>query len=164
MDITLIKSNPNNPRVIRDAKFKQLVRSIQEFPEMLALRPIVVNEDMITLGGNMRLRACIEAGLTDVPVVIAKGLTKEQQQEFIIKDNVGFGEWDWDDLANNWDEANLKLWGLDFPMFNDAEIGDEQDTQVFVKVSIEATNDTFIEMNEKLQNLCDEYNVIMKVK
>jgi ParB-like chromosome segregation protein Spo0J len=164
MDITLIKPNPNNPRVIRDAKFKQLVRSIQEFPEMLELRPIVVNEDMITLGGNMRLRACIEAGLTDVPVVIAKGLTEEQQQEFIIKDNVGFGEWDWDDLANNWDEANLKLWGLDFPMFNEAEISDEQDTQLFIKVSIEATNDTFIEMNEKLQNLCDEYNVIMKVK
>jgi len=164
MDIKLIKPNPNNPRVIRDAKFKQLVRSIQEFPEMLELRPIVVNEDMITLGGNMRLRACIEAGLTDVPVLIAKGVSEEQQQEFIIKDNVGFGEWDWDDLANNWDEANLKLWGLDFPMFNDAEIGDEQDTQLFVKVSIEATNDTFIEMNEKLQNLCDEYNVIMKVK
>jgi len=164
MDITLIKPNPTNPRVIRDAKFKQLVRSIQEFPEMLELRPIVVNEDMITLGGNMRLRACIEAGLTDVNVVIAKGLTEEQQQEFIIKDNVGFGEWDWDDLANNWDEANLKLWGLDFPMFDEAKIEDEQDTQPFIKVSIEATNDTFIEMNEKLQNLCDEYNVIMKVK
>jgi hypothetical protein len=164
MDITLIKPNPNNPRVIRDAKFKQLVRSIQEFPEMLELRPIVVNEDMITLGGNMRLRACIEAGITDVPVVIAKGLTEEQQQEFIIKDNVGFGEWDWDDLANNWDETNLKLWGLDFPMFDEAKIEDEQDTQPFIKVSIEATNDTFIEMNEKLQNLCDEYNVIMKVK
>ena len=164
MDIKLIKPNPNNPRVIRDAKFKQLVRSIQEFPEMLELRPIVVNEDMVTLGGNMRLRACIEAGLTDVPVVIAKGLSEEQQQEFIIKDNVGFGEWDWDDLANNWDEANLKQWGLDFPMFDEAKIEDEQDTQPFIKVSIEATNDTFIEMNEKLQNLCDEYNVIMKVK
>ena len=164
MDIKLIKPNPTNPRVIRDAKFKQLVRSIQEFPEMLELRPIVVNEDMITLGGNMRLRACIEAGLTDVPVVIAKGLSEEQQQEFIIKDNVGFGEWDWDDLANNWDETNLKQWGLDFPMFDQAKIEDEQDTQPFIKVSIEATNDTFIEMNEKLQNLCDEYNVIMKVK
>lgn len=164
MDIKLIKPNPNNPRVIRDAKFKQLVRSIQEFPEMLELRPIVVNEDMITLGGNMRLRACIEAGLTDVPVVIAKGLTEEQQQEFIIKDNIGFGEWDWEDLANNWDEANLKLWGLDFPLFEEGKVEDEQDTQLFVKVSIEATNDTFIEMNEKLQNLCDEYNVIMKVK
>jgi hypothetical protein len=164
MDITLIKPNPNNPRVIRDAKFKQLVRSIQEFPEMLELRPIVVNEEMITLGGNMRLRACIEAGLTDVPVVIAKGLSEEQQQEFIIKDNVGFGEWDWDDLANNWDETNLKQWGLDFPMFDEAKVEDEQDTQPFIKVSIEATNDTFIEMNEKLQNLCDEYNVIMKVK
>ena len=164
MDIKLIKPNLTNPRVIRDAKFKQLVRSIQEFPEMLELRPIVVNEDMITLGGNMRLRACIEAGLTDVPVVIAKGLSEEQQQEFIIKDNVGFGEWDWDDLANNWDETSLKQWGLDFPMFDEAKIEDEQDTQPFIKVSIEATNDTFIEMNEKLQNLCDEYNVIMKVK
>ena len=164
MDIKLIKPNPNKPRDIRDAKFKQLVRSIQEFTEMLELRPIVVNEDMVTLGGNMRLRACIEAGLTDVPVVIAKGLSEEQQQEFIIKDNVGFGEWDWDDLANNWDEANLKQWGLDFPMFDEAKIEDEQDTQPFIKVSIEATNDTFIEMNEKLQNLCDEYNVIMKVK
>ena len=164
MLINEIKPNPNNPRVIRDAKFKQLVRSIQEFPEMLELRPIVVNEDMITLGGNMRLRACVEAGLTDVPVVIAKGLTEEQQQEFIIKDNVGFGEWDCDDLANNCDEANLKLWGLDFPLFDEGKVEDEQDTQLFVKVSIEATNDTFIEMNEKLQNLCDEYNVIMKVK
>ena len=131
---------------------------------MLELRPIVVNEDMITLGGNMRLRACIEAGLIEVPVIVAKGLTEEQQQEFIIKDNVGFGEWDWDDLANNWDEANLKLWGLDFPMFDDTKVEDEQDVQPFIKVSIEATNDTFIEMNEKLQNLCDEYNVIMKVK
>ena len=164
MHISLIKPNPNNPRVIRDAKFKQLVRSIQEFPEMLELRPIVVNEDMITLGGNMRLRACIEAGLIEVPVIVARGLTEKQQQEFIIKDNVGFGEWDWDNLANNWDEANLKLWGLDFPMFNEAEISDEQDTQPFIRVSIEATNDTFIEMNDKLQNLCDEYNVIMKVK
>ena len=164
MHISLIKPNPNNPRVIRDAKFKQLVRSIQEFPEMLELRPIVVNENMITLGGNMRLRACIEAGLIEVPVIVAKGLTEEQQQEFIIKDNVGFGEWDWDDLANNWDEANLKLWGLDFPMFEDTKVEDEQDVQPFIKVSIETTNDTFIEMNEKLQNLCDEYNVIMKVK
>lgn len=164
MDIKLIKSNPSNPRVIRDAKFKQLVRSIQEFPQMLELRPIVVNEDMIALGGNMRLRACIEAGLTDVPVVIAKGLSEEQQQEFIIKDNVGYGEWDWEDLANNWDEANLKQWGLDFPMFDEAKIEDEQEQQPFIKVSIETTNNTFIEMNEKLQNLCDEYNVIMKVK
>lgn len=164
MDINLIKPNPSNPRVIRDSKFKQLVRSIQEFPEMLSLRPIVVNEDMVTLGGNMRLRACIEAGLTDVPVIIAKGLDEDQQNEFIIKDNLGFGEWDWDSLANEWDEHSLKHWGLDFPSFEEAKIEDEQDSQPFIKISIEATNDTFIEMNEKLQNLCDEYNVIMKVK
>jgi ParB-like chromosome segregation protein Spo0J len=164
MDINLIKPNPSNPRVIRDSKFKQLVRSIQEFPEMLQFRPIIVNEDMVTLGGNMRLKACIEAGLTDVPVIVAKGLSEEKQNEFIIKDNLGFGEWDWDSLANEWDEFSLKHWGLDFPSFEEAKIDDEQDAQPFIKISIEATNDTFIEMNEKLQNLCDEYNVIMKVK
>ena len=162
--IQSVKANPNNPRVIRDDKFKKLVKSIQEFPEMLELRPIVVNDEMIVLGGNMRVKACKEAGLKEVHIIKASNLTEEQQKEFIIKDNVGFGEWDWDDLANNWDEANLKLWGLDFPMFDESKVEDEQDTQVFVKVSIEATNDTFIEMNEKLQNLCDEYNVIMKVK
>jgi ParB-like chromosome segregation protein Spo0J len=158
-----IKSNPYNPRVIRDDKFRKLVRSINEFPEMLELRPIVVNDNMIVLGGNMRLKACIEAGLSEVAIIKASNLSEAQQLEFIIKDNVGFGEWDWDELANNWDEANLKLWGLDFQSFDESTI-DEQEEQAFVKVSIEATNDTFIEMNEKLQNLCDEYSVVMKVK
>ena len=158
-----IKSNPYNPRVIRDDKFRKLVKSINEFPEMLELRPIVVNDNMIVLGGNMRLKACKEAGLNEVTIIKASNLSEEQQAEFIIKDNVGFGEWDWDELANNWDEANLKLWGLDFPSFDESTI-DQQEEQAFVKVSIEATNDTFIEMNEKLQNLCDEYSVIMKVK
>jgi hypothetical protein len=111
----------------------------------------------------MRLKACKEAGLSEVAIIKASNLSEAQQLEFIIKDNVGFGEWDWDELANNWDEANLKLWGLDFPSFDESTI-DQQEEQAFVKVSIEATNDTFIEMNEKLQNLCDEYSVVMKVK
>ena len=108
-----IKPNPNNPRICKDDKFKKLVKSIQDFPEMLEIRPIVVNDEMIVLGGNMRLKACIEAGLKDVPIIKASNLTIEQQNEFIIKDNVGFGEWDWDVLANEWDSEQLEDWGLD---------------------------------------------------
>ena len=111
-----VKTNPNNPRFIKDDKFKKLVRSIKEFPEMLELRPIVVDKDNIVLGGNMRLRACKEAGLKEVHIVKADQLTEEQQREFIIKDNVGFGEWDWDNLANEWDTEKLEDWGLDLPL------------------------------------------------
>jgi ParB-like chromosome segregation protein Spo0J len=117
MLITEIKVNPNNPRICKDHKFKKLVKSIQDFPQMLELRPIVIDENNIILGGNMRLKACIEAGLTDVPVKQAKDLTEEQKKEFIVKDNVGYGEWDWDDLANNWDSDSLNDWGLDVPTF-----------------------------------------------
>lgn len=121
MLISQIKPNPNNPRIIKDNKFKQLVKSIQDFPEMLKLRPIVVDENNIVLGGNMRLKACIEAGLTEVQTIQALGLTEEQKKEFIVKDNVGFGEWDWDDLANNWEIEQLTEWGLDIPNFIIAE-------------------------------------------
>lgn len=119
-----IKSNPNNPRVIKDDKFKKLVKSIQEFPKMLEIRPIVVNNDMVVLGGNMRLKACKEAGLKEVPVIKANHLTEEEQRQFIIKDNVGFGEWDWDMLANEWDSQELGDWGMDIPKFDatDSEI------------------------------------------
>jgi hypothetical protein len=113
--ISSIKPNPNNPRLIKDDKFKKLVKSIQEFPEMLNLRPIVINADNIVLGGNMRLKACKEAGLKQVPVILAEDLTEEQQKQFIIKDNVGFGEWDWEALANQWDSEELSEWGLDIP-------------------------------------------------
>ena len=109
MLITQIKPNPNNPRIIKDIKFKQLVKSIQDFPQMLELRPIVIDENNIVLGGNMRLKACQEAGLTEVPVVQAKDLSEEQKKEFIVKDNVGYGEWDWDDLANNSQSCSPKL-------------------------------------------------------
>lgn len=117
ISINKIKANPNNPRIIKDDKFAKLVKSIQEFPKMLELRPIVVNDDMIVLGGNMRLKACKEAGLKEVPVIKANELTEEQQKEFIIKDNVGFGEWDWDSLANQWDSESLDEWGLNVPNF-----------------------------------------------
>jgi len=111
--ITEVKTNPNNPRLIKDDKFKKLVKSIKEFPQMLELRPIVVNDDMVVLGGNMRLKACKEAGLKEVPIIKASDLTDEQQKEFIVKDNVGFGEWDWDVLANEWDAVQLGEWALD---------------------------------------------------
>jgi hypothetical protein len=111
--INTLKANPNNPRIIKDDKFAKLVKSITEFPQMLNLRPIVVNDDMVVLGGNMRLKACKEAGLKDIPIIKASELTEQQQKEFIVKDNVGYGEWDWDDLANNWDAEELTEWGLD---------------------------------------------------
>jgi hypothetical protein len=111
--ISKVVPNENNPRFIKDYKFKKLVKSIQDFPEMLKLRPIVVNSDMVVLGGNMRLKACKEAGLKEVYILKADKLTEQQQREFIVKDNVGFGEWDWDILANEWDNTQLKEWGMD---------------------------------------------------
>jgi hypothetical protein len=117
--ISEVKANPNNPRVIKDDKFAKLVQSIKDFPKMLEIRPIVVNSDMIVLGGNMRLRACKEAGLKEVSIIMAEDLTEEQQKEFIIKDNVSGGEWDWSMLANEWDSEDLDKWGLDVPKWAD---------------------------------------------
>ena len=114
-----VKNNPNNPRLVKDDKFKKLVKSILEFPDMLDKRPIIVNSDMIVLGGNMRLKACNEAGLKEVPIIVAEDWTEEQQRSFIIKDNLGYGEWDWDMIANEWDEEELNEWGLDIPGFED---------------------------------------------
>jgi hypothetical protein len=113
MKINELKVSEENPRIIKDRKFKKLIQSIKDFPEMLELRPIVIDENNIILGGNMRYRACIEAGLKDVPVKIAKGLSDKQKKEFTIKDNANFGEWDWDILGNEWNTYNLDDWGVD---------------------------------------------------
>jgi hypothetical protein len=113
--------------LIKDDKLHKLVKSIKEFPQMLELRPIVVNDEMVILGGNMRHKACIEAGLKEVTIVKAKDLTEEQQKEFIIKDNVGFGEWDWDVLANEWDADELTEWGLDLPIEIETHLEAEED-------------------------------------
>lgn len=133
--LTTIKSNPNNPRVIRDEKFKKLVKSIEEFPKMMALRPMVVNEHMVVLGGNMRLKALKELGYKEVPdewVKSAKDLTEDEIRRFIIADNVGFGEHDWELLANEWDAAELADWGLDIPGFEVDEVleAEEDDFEV----------------------------------
>ena len=120
--ISDVKVNPNNPRLIKDDKFAKLVQSIKDLPQMLAIRPIVVNTDMVVLGGNMRLKACKEAGLKEVPIIIADNLTEEQQREFLIKDNVSGGEWDWQMLANDWDTVQLNDWGLDIPNFEPEQV------------------------------------------
>jgi DNA modification methylase len=120
--ISDVKVNPNNPRLIKDDKFAKLVQSIKDLPQMLAIRPIVVNTDMVVLGGNMRLKACKEAGLKEVPIIIADNLTEQQQREFLIKDNVSGGEWDWQMLANDWDTEQLDSWGLDIPNFEPEQV------------------------------------------
>jgi DNA modification methylase len=125
--ISEIKLNESNPRFIKDDKFKKLVKSIKDLPQMLDIRPIVVNKDMMVLGGNMRLKACVEAGLVEVPIIIADNLTKEQEKEFLIKDNVSGGEWDWDMIANEWNEVELIEWGLDIPLDFQTELEAEED-------------------------------------
>jgi DNA modification methylase len=116
VNIKEVIPNKSNPRIIRDSKFVKLVQSIKDFPQMLEIRPIVVDENNIILGGNMRFKACIEAGLKEVFIIKANDLTEEQKHEFIVKDNVGFGEWDWDILANEWNTEKLQDWGLDLPL------------------------------------------------
>ena len=159
ISISKVKPNQDNPRLIKDDKFKKLVQSIIDFPEMLAIRPIVVNKDMIVLGGNMRLKACIEAGLKEVPIIIADNLTDEQQREFLIKDNVSGGEWDFDMLANEWDAEELESWGLDIPNFapdvdysdKNKEIDTDFNDQKYT-FKLEYTEDEYIELKEKIQN------------
>ena len=124
--INKIKSNPNNPRVIKDDKFKKLVQSLKDLPEMAQVRPIVVNQDMVVLGGNMRLKAMKEAGWKEAPVAVVDW-DEDKQRQFIIKDNVGFGEWDWDMLANEWDAESLGDWGLDVPQMSETEMEAEED-------------------------------------
>ena len=131
VNIKQVKANPNNPRIIKDAKFQKLVKSIQEFPDMLNKRPLIVFTDVdgkyCVLGGNMRLKALNELKYDTVPIVLADEWTEEQKAEFLIKDNVGFGEWDWDQLANEWDAEKLDEWGLDLIGFdlNADELGTE---------------------------------------
>ena len=171
LKINKLIPNKNNPRIIKDEKFKKLVKSIKEFPEMLDLRPIVVDKDMVILGGNMRHKACIEAGLTEVPIKIAKGLTEEQKQEFIVKDNVGFGEWDWSILANEWDNIKLGDWGMDVwqPQESvsnetdysinslDEKLGRFLDAKI-KNITIPFETEEFDNVVSKLELLIDKYN------
>jgi ParB-like chromosome segregation protein Spo0J len=155
-----VKLNPNNPRLIKDDNFKKLVQSIKDFPEMLDIRPIVVNADMVILGGNMRFKACKEAGLKEVPIIIADNLTEKQQREFLIKDNVSGGEWDWSLLAD-WDSEQLEDWGLEIKSFatetdyseknKELDLNDFEDQKYTIK--LEFTEDDYNLVKERLQEL-----------
>tara|TARA_R110000824_G_scaffold107747_2_gene254271 strand:+ start:6446 stop:6994 length:549 start_codon:yes stop_codon:yes gene_type:complete len=152
-----LNQNANNPRLIKDTKFNQLVSSIKEFPEMLKIRPIVVDENNVVLGGNMRLRACKEAGLKEVWIEKVENFTEEQKKEFIIKDNVGFGEWEWDILANKWDNVQLKEWGMDVwqPTEENYEdfFEDKVDEIETNKIILEYTEEEYKLIIEKLAQL-----------
>ena len=157
--INTVKANPNNPRIIKDDKFAKLVKSINEFPQMLNLRPIVVNDDMVVLGGNMRLKACKEAGLKEIPIIKASELTEQQQKEFIVKDNVGYGEWDWNDLANNWDAQELQDWGLDIPGFDNVSYEDKNkeltldDISDSMTINLKYTEEEYYIVKESLSKI-----------
>ncbi len=168
--VSAVKENPNNPRFINKVKFKKLVNSIKQLPEMLQIRPIVVNENNVILGGNMRYKACIEAGLDKIHIVKAKGLTEEQQKEFIIKDNVGFGEWDWDILGNTWDNQKLNEWGLDV-WHPEESVSNEKDYSInsldeklgrfldakIKNITIPFETEEFSKVVEKLEILLERY-------
>jgi ParB-like chromosome segregation protein Spo0J len=165
--ISEVKPNPNNPRIIKDGKFQKLVKSIQEFPDMLNKRPLIVFTDVdnkyVVLGGNMRLKACKEIGLKEIPIIVADEWTEEQKNEFLIKDNVGFGEWDWDSLANEWDAEKLDDWGLDLPIIMnepslDELIGEEKNKPASMKITFK-TVEQLQEAENDIQELIDrKYN------
>ncbi len=165
--ISEVKPNPKNPRIIKDGKFQKLVKSIQEFPDMLNKRPLIVFTDVdgkyCVLGGNMRLKALNELKYTEIPVIIADEWTEEQKNEFLIKDNVGFGEWDWDSLANEWDAEKLDDWGLDLPILMnepslDELIGEEKNKPASMKITFK-TVEQLQEAENDIQELIDrKYN------
>jgi site-specific DNA-methyltransferase (adenine-specific) len=148
VNIKDIKSNDNNPRFIRDTKFNKLKESITQFPEMLKLRPIIVNKDGVILGGNMRYKASLDIGLKEVYILRAEQLTPEQEQEFIVKDNIGFGEWDWDILANEWDIDKLDDWGLDVPVLPSIEEAEEDDYEEPKDLQVDVVLGDLIEIGE----------------
>jgi len=156
-----VKLSPTNPRVIKNDKFKKLMKSIMEFPDMMNLRPIVVDETMTVLGGNMRLRACMELGMTEVPVIKVENLNDEQKKEFVIKDNASFGEWDWDVLANEWNIQDLFDWGLDIP----AAYFDDDKEPEFDKDELDEALDAYINAKVKQVTLYfdnQQYEYVLK--
>jgi ParB-like chromosome segregation protein Spo0J len=175
MKLTNLKSNPNNPRIIKDEKFKKLVKSIKGFPEMMEKRPIIcvtdVDGKLYPLGGNMRLKAIQELNFKEIPdnwVMLADSWTQEQRKEFVIKDNVGFGEWDWDNLANEWDAEKLDDWGLNVPLFNDDMTNNEdyegldQLSKLDKFLSAELKRMFLVYDNETFENVVNWFNLQQK--
>lgn len=172
MKLSKIKANPSNPRIIRDEKFKKLIKSLQEFPEMMEKRPMVCVTDvdgmLYPLGGNMRLRAIKELGYKEIPdawIMLADDWSEEKRKEFTIKDNVGFGEWDWDELANSWDSETLSDWGVDVPGWETDQIqlpSDEQkepDNFEGMIVVLKIKHETFPIVKEQIEKICIEYGI-----
>jgi hypothetical protein len=152
VSVSQIQGNTSNPRYIKEKEFKELVASVRNFPKMMEARPIIVDEDGIILGGNMRYKAALELGYTDVYIVRITDATEEQKREFIIKDNVSKGEWDWDMLANEWDSADLSEWGLIVPKFESVEYGDKNE-----EIDVSEFADT---MEIKLKYTEEEYHLV----
>ena len=165
VSISSIKENDANPRFINKHKFKKLVNSVKEFPEMLSLRPIVVDKDNIILGGNMRYKACKEIGLKEVYIIQADDLDEKKAQEFIIKDNVGFGEWDWDVLANDWDTDLLEDWGLDLNIDNAIDdLEEDDDIELPQSVQLEPPKEYILIMAEPNSVDWEELKETLKLK
>ncbi|WP_347219298.1 ParB N-terminal domain-containing protein [Chryseobacterium sp.] len=189
VNISEVKVNPNNPRLIKDDKFKKLVKSIILFPQMVSIRPIIVDENYIALGGNMRYKGCVEiqklgkkyaentlkeAGYNENKVEsliellspIFSGffpegwvrqeinLSEDEKNEFIIKDNVSGGEWDWDLLANEWDADLLEDWGLDLKLPVEPGEDEEPEEQTYIPTfRFEVTCTTEKEKNKLMAEL-----------
>jgi hypothetical protein len=160
-----IKENPNNPRKLSKDKYQKLLKSIQDLPQMLEYRPIVVNSDMVVLGGNMRLKALKELKYKEVPIIIADELSEDQQKEFLIKDNLAYGQWDWDMIANEWDLPLLEDWGIDLPEIVDPEqFGDdfslpEGDKSPFQQMTFTLADEQAVQIQNAIAEikLTDEY-------
>ena len=165
VSISSITENAANPRTINKHKFQKLVNSVKQFPEMLSLRPIVVNKDNVILGGNMRYKACKELGLKEVYIIQAADLNDKQAQEFIIKDNVGFGEWDWDILANDWDTDLLEDWGLELNI-DDAidDLEEDDDIELPQSVQLEPPKEYILIMAEPNSVDWEELKETLKLK
>jgi ParB-like chromosome segregation protein Spo0J len=164
MKVSQLKANPTNPRIIKDDKFKKLVESLRGFPEMMEKRPMVcvtdVDGKMFPLGGNMRLRAIQELGMKEIPdtwVTLADDWTEDKRKEFTIKDNASFGEWNWDDLANEWDAELLADWGVDVPVFDDySDKNEEVDVNDFADemiIKLKYNEDEYTQVREQLSKI-----------
>jgi site-specific DNA-methyltransferase (adenine-specific) len=166
MKISDIKINPKNPRIIKDDRFKKLVKSIEEFPKMMVLRPIITDDEGIVLGGNMRLKAIKELGYKEIPddwVKKACDLTDEERKRFIIEDNVAFGEWDWETLANEWSRNDLTEWGIEIPDFAFKQEAHEDDYEIPEEIKTDIITGDLFEIAEH-RLLCGDSTKIEDVR
>ena len=165
LKLSEIKKNPDNPRIIRDEKFHQLKKSIQDFPEMLHLREIVVDENYMVLGGNQRYKALQELKHSDVIAKVVYGLSEEQKKEFIVKDNVNVGEWDFNVLSENYDSLNLQDWGIEIELFKKInKIEDGEIIEFEKSVQLEPPKEYILIMADPNSESWEEMKELLKLK